>query len=146
MAEDRETLTTGVVWRLPARKFDATEFDSDGLKAHSGDFKVSSTELARLEEGDGIGAISVWDSAHTTHAEACAILTQKPRLILKLEVPRITDLRLDLMVFRTPKPEPPPGNRGHCDLEDVWQGTEKRSKRIRDMLAAIAETVDRYVP
>lgn len=148
---ERDELTDGVVVRLPARTFDDTEFTAEHDAADSGDFLLNSQEFERVENGDGIGALSVWDRNRTTVEQACAMLPPKPRLILEMDVAGVSNAEPDmpyepLHVFRTPIAGESPGADGHCDIEDVWQ-SKAQNKKIRAALAALAGiAVGRHVP
>ncbi len=137
-----DVLTAGVVMRLPARRFDTTEFSPDEiLHPDAGDFALSTEEKKRVDEVDGIGAISVWDRARTTPEQAAAILPKKSRLILDLRVEDILGTKLSLKVLRTKSNSALPGNDGHCDIQDIWQGSRGKAQQIRSALAAKAKVV-----
>src|SRR6266446_876047 len=143
MPDDRLELTSGVVIRLPSREIE-NEFNTDRLVPDAGDFALSTEEEERARNGDGVGALSVWDRDLTTPEQAYAFLTPRTRLTLDLDVRRILEipsklgLPFSLHVFRDPEPRDLPGADGHCTIENVWSDRQTR-KKIRGALAALAK-------
>lgn len=143
MPDDRLELISGVVIRLPPREID-DEFHVDGPVPDAGDFALNSEEEDRARNGDGVGALSVWDRDLTTPEQAYAFLVPRTRLILDLDVERILEipsklrLAFGLHVFRDPEARDLPGAAGHCTIENVWADKQTR-KKIRGALAALAK-------
>src|SRR4051794_35821800 len=124
MADERAELTEGVVLRLAVRSAE-TDFIPGSIIADAGDFSLNSKERERVQNGDGIGSLSVWDGARTTPVQADAFLDPKERVAFRINVALVRALPFDLHVFRDPLSDPKPGADGHCALEDVWR-SERR--------------------
>lgn len=137
MPPSRVEVTAGLVIRLGVRSAH-TDFSPDGVVADAGDFTLNTKERDRVENGDGIGAISVWDAHLTTPSEADAFLEPKTRVAFHLNVALINQLPFNLHVFREPLDDPRRGAAGHCALEDVWRADKRLRRQIQGRLAVLA--------
>jgi hypothetical protein len=125
------------------------ELNIDGQAPDSGDFLLNSTERERAENGDHVGALSVWDRVRTKPEEAYAFFLEPhgTRLILDIDVeeirkiPRKLRLPFDLHVFRDPLTCEQAGADGHCAVENVWSEDDQIRKKIRRALAAQSKVV-----
>src|SRR5438034_11189761 len=96
----RPELTTGVVIRLTSHEI-AKRFSANGtIEPQHADFRLPDADRARLKTNGGTGGLSVWDRALTTPQQAQQFLTPNHRIVLDLDVQRITIL--GLRVFRAP--------------------------------------------
>lgn len=130
-------LLDGIVIRLGVRS-EGTDFVANGLIADAGDFTLNSKERERVDTGDGIGAISVWDFSLTTAAQADAFLDPKTRVSFQLNARLVRELPFDLHIFRDPLDDPRPGATGHCELQDVWRNDKAVRRQIQGRLALLA--------